>query len=370
MMILLGILVSIALLAPVVQGQSQAISTNKDKLLTLAVQGKIAPAEPASSYSVTWDGKPKMMIGIGGINYDLKIGDKVFTAAAGDRATVGVATVAVGEGGFQGAYLNYTSIGNEVRILDGEARGDKGVIVGKFNTHVLVHFEDYIVDKLAIGDTLQVKARGTGLQIDGFDEVVPHSVTPELLEQTVTQNGEGKLEVRVVSEIPAEIVGQGAGRSSLSGVFNIQTSYPPDIEDYGLAELRFGDLVLLKDIQSDYGKGYYEGGATLGVICTGPSNRSGLGIGVTAILSTRADKLTARIDPTANIGQYLGIRRRMEPTSSSADMADSSYGSRNGGTNNSSSGTRGTSSSVLRTNKDHLLAIAVEGVVQPPSSGG
>ena len=40
------------------------ISTNKDKLLTLAVQGKIAPAEPSRGYTTTWDGKPKMMIGI------------------------------------------------------------------------------------------------------------------------------------------------------------------------------------------------------------------------------------------------------------------------------------------------------------------
>ena len=55
--------------------EDQAVKTNKDKLLTLAVQGEIAPAQPASSYAVTWDGKPKMMIGIGGINYNLKIGD-------------------------------------------------------------------------------------------------------------------------------------------------------------------------------------------------------------------------------------------------------------------------------------------------------
>ena len=44
-------------------GQGQPIKTNKDKLLTLAVQGEIAPAEPSRSYAVTWDGKPKMAIG-------------------------------------------------------------------------------------------------------------------------------------------------------------------------------------------------------------------------------------------------------------------------------------------------------------------
>ncbi len=58
--------------------KSTPISTNKDKVLTLAVQGEIAPAAPSTSYTTTWDGKPKMAIGIGGINYNLKIGDPIF----------------------------------------------------------------------------------------------------------------------------------------------------------------------------------------------------------------------------------------------------------------------------------------------------
>ena len=95
-------------------GQDTPLSTNKEKLLTIAVQGKIAPAEPSTSYTTTWDGKPKMAIGIGGINYNLKIGDKVFGWAAGDRATVGVATVGEGEDRARNAWLYYTSIGNEV----------------------------------------------------------------------------------------------------------------------------------------------------------------------------------------------------------------------------------------------------------------
>ncbi len=113
----------------------------------------------------------------------------------------------------------------------------------------------------------------------------------------------------MVKEIPAEIVGQGAGSGAeaLFGNWHIQTCYPPDIKQYGLDELRFGDLVLLKDTQTDYGKGYYKGGATVGVVCSGPSDFSGLGIGVTAILSTRFGKLTAKIDPAANIGKHLGL---------------------------------------------------------------
>lgn len=330
-------------LSDVSPASDQAIKTNKDKLLTLAVQGEISPARPESSYGVTWDGKPKMMIGIGGINYNLRIGDKVFGWANGDRATLGAAAVGSGSDRARTSWLHFTSVGNEVKILGGEAKGEKGVIVGKFEDLVLIHFDEAVLEKLGIGDKLHVKACGVGLKIDGFDDVFPHGIAPETLEKLIVRKGE-KLEAAVVKEIPAEIVGRGAGGSSLSGNWHIQTCYPPDIKKYGLDELRFGDLVLLKDIQTDYGKGYFQGGATLGIVCSGPSDISGLGIGVTPILSTRSGKITGRIDPAANIGKHLGIlKKKSSPAPTTA---------------------------ALKTNKDSLIATAVEAVVQPAGSGG
>ncbi|MCP4900396.1 MAG: DUF4438 domain-containing protein [bacterium] len=327
--------------------ERKPISTNKDKLVTLAVQGKIAPAEPSRSYQVTWDGKPKMAVGIGGINYNLKIGDKVFGWASADRATVGVATVgATGEGDSDRArasWRNLTSIGNQVKVINGEAKGEYGLIIGKFESFVLIHFPAETLEKLSIGDKLHVKAVGVGLQIDRFPDFFPHGVTPELLEQIVSEKADGSLEAPVVKVIPGELAGRGAGRGSLSGNWHIQTCFPPDVEKYGLDELRFGDLVLLEDVQTDYGMGYYEGGATLGIVCSGPSDFSGLGVGVTPILSTRTGKLTGRIDPSANLGAFLEIAK---PSAKVVDASPS-----------------------LKTNKDALITTLVEGVVQPTGSG-
>jgi len=358
------------------QIQQQPITTNKDKLLTIAVQGQIAAPQPYRTYITTWDGKPKVAIGIGGINYNLKIGGRVFGWAAGDRATVGVATEDAGKDRSRGAWDTYTSIGNEAKVLSGKASGEKGVVIGKFmnitgfGNLVLVHFDDPVLEKLAIGDTLQVKACGNGLEIDGFKDVFVHSLAPEVLERLDIKNMGGKLEVPVVREIPAEILGQGAGMGSLSGIWHIQTCFPPDIKKYGLDELRFGDLVLLKDVQTDYGKGYYRGGATVGVVCSGPSDMSGLGIGVTPILSTRFGKLGARIDGSANIGKYLGLKmtlsrsetgaagglertRTMRPAPSSESVGQ--------GLHNAQS----MASGLLRTNKEELIVTAVQGVISP-----
>ena len=332
------------------------ITTNKDKILVTAVQGEIAQPQPSRGYIVTWDGKPKMAIGTGGINYNLKIGDKVFGWAGGDRATMGVAAESMGDDRFGASWLTHSSIGNEVKIIGGEARGQKGVVIGKFGGYILVHFGDAVLDKLAIGDGLQIKASGLGLEIEGYPDVFVHSLAPELLEKLEIRVVDGKLEVPVVKEIPAEIVGQGSGGGSLFGNWHIQTCFPPDIEKYGLAELRFGDLVLLSDTQTDYGRGYYKGGATIGVVCGGPSDISGMGVGATPILSTRFGKITGRIDPAANIGKYLGLSMAKRETASGSAQAGSSpqpATSKNPG--------------VLKTNEANLIVTAVDGVVQPTS---
>lgn len=320
------------------------IKTNKNKLLKLAVQGEIVAAQPQHPYVTTWDGKPKMALGVGGINYNLKVGDKVYGWANGDRATPGVATDGTGTDPQKEGYRVYSSIGNEATLLSDEGKGSKGVVIGKFGQLILTHFEDDVLEKLAIGDSLLVKALGVGLQIEDFEDIHIHGLDPELLEKLDAKEVDGKLEVPVVMEVSHDLVGQGAGGSSLTGNWHIQTCYPPDIKDFKLEELRFGDLVLLKDTQTDYGKGYYKGGSTVGVVCSGPSDISGLGIGVTPVLSTRFGKLTARIDKEANIGKYLGLKRK-ETKPEAAKGA-------------------------LKTNKDNLITTAVQGVVQPPSSRG
>jgi len=344
-MALLGILLCISFIMPdtsvTADRANSLIRTNKERLLTLAVQGQIAPAQLSGSYVTTWNGKPKQAIGMGGINYNLKIGSKVFGWASADKATVAVAVEGTGSDRSRGAWITYASIGNEARLLSGKARGEKGIVIGKSGSHVLIHFDDHVVDRLAIGDGIQVKACGIGLEIEGYDDVIVHHASPDFIEKLGIRNLNGKLEVPVVKEIPAEIVGQGSGGSATSGNWHIQTCYPPDIKEYGLDELRYGDLVLLQDTQTDYGKGHYLGGATVGVVCNGPSDLSGQGIGVTPILSTRFGKITARVDPNANVGKVFGIRTTII----------SSNGNKGG----------------IKTNKDKLVETAVQAVVQPPS---
>jgi hypothetical protein len=320
------------------------VRTNKDALLTVAVRGTIAPSHFTNFYPTTWDGRAKVVLGIGGINYELKLGQNVFGWAAADRATMGVATV-----GDETSWNTFASVGNEVTVLDGDARGEKGVVIGKFADYVLVHFDDEILEKLTIGTALQAKASGIGLEFEGYEDVFIRGISAETVERIDIQENDGRLEFPVVKEIPADLVSHGHGKNVHYGNWNIQTSYAPDIETYGLDELRFGDLVYLKDVQADYGKGYYQGGGVIGIICSSPSDLSGMGIGVTPIISSRHGLLTFRIDPTANIAKYLGI-----DVSASSGVGLGSDGSDNG-----------SSAATLPTNRDRLITTAAVARVTP-----
>lgn len=312
MCILIGFLLCVGLVlsgTAVAGDQGKPISTNKDKLLTLAVQGQIAPAEPGRSYATTWDGKPKMAIGIGGINYNLKIGDMVFGWAAGDRTTVGVATVGKGEDRFRSAWLNYASIGNEVKILNGDAKGKKGVVIGKFERYVLVHFDDAVLEKLAIDNTIQAKACGVGLEIEGFDDVFIHGLDPMTLEKMGITIADGQLVVPVVLEVPGHIMGSGIGWSFIEALdYDIQTTDPKTAEELGLKKLRLGDLVAIRDHYDFYGNGRYEGAVTIGVCIHGWSDMAGHGPGLNPILSALPGRIKTRIDPHENTAYYLGIK--------------------------------------------------------------
>ncbi|MQY83227.1 DUF4438 domain-containing protein, partial [archaeon] len=126
------------------------------------------------------------------------------------------------------------------------------------------------------------------------------SLEPEL-------NGD-VLELPVAKEIPVIAMGMGVGGSSAeSGGWCVQVSPPHLVEMLGLGDLRFGDLVACKDALMSYGKGYYKGAVTVGVVTTGESQIAGQGPSVVAIASSKRGKIKPRVDVTANVAKYLKL---------------------------------------------------------------
>jgi len=289
------------------------IETNKDRLLTIAVQGEIV--SPASAgYRVQWDGQSKMALGMGGIKYNLKVGDPCFGWASGDHVEPGV-TIRGKEKAdpSECALAMLACIGNEAVVVSGDAKGERGAFTGRHaGADDMVWFPDDALEKLAIGDKVQVRAVGVGLKIKGFEDVRVNKCSPRLLESLGIQVEGGKLVVPVVKEIPGFLMGSGIGWSTvLEPVdYDIQTTDPKAIKKYGLETLRLGDIVCLRDQLCTSGRGYYKGAVTIGVVVHGASDYSGHGPGVNPILSTKDERIATRIDQGANIAYYLGLRKR------------------------------------------------------------
>ncbi|MDH5200605.1 MAG: DUF4438 domain-containing protein [Candidatus Bathyarchaeota archaeon] len=294
-----------------------AISTNRDKLMRQALLGKIAPPKMLveggliGGYVTTWDGRPKIGIGVGGIKYNVGVGDPCLGWAEAEYLEPGVSLLGVDDRA-EMAFVKLSCVGNEATVVDGEAKGARGVVTGKGGTaatagHVFAHFPEADLEGLNIGDKVRVTAEGVGLEIEGFDGRV-FNMSPGFLESLGPEIDDGMLRLPAVKEVPSHAMGMGVGGAPAeSGSWCIQFSPPRLVEELGLGGLRIGDLVACRDILMSYGKGYYRGAMTIGVVTTGGSDIAGHGPGVMAIAASKKGKIEPRIDPGANVTRYLGL---------------------------------------------------------------
>ncbi|OSB11877.1 DUF4438 domain-containing protein [Paraclostridium bifermentans] len=281
------------------------LKTNKDKVVKWSVQGKIHHPL-ALSYRVTHEGKPVILPSTGGISYNVKIGDCVY-GLAGDHVEPGV-SIRNEDVRESNALMTFACIGNEAKVVSGEAKGAKGYVTGMHGgiEHVLVHFDEETLKNLAIDDKIMVKAYGQGLKLEGFDDIHIMSIDPNLFEKLGIIEKDGKIQVPVVAKVPPYLMGSGMGSSSAyTGDYDIMTADFDEIKRLGLDKLKFGDLVLLEDCDNTYGRGYLKGAVSIGVIVHSDCVTLGHGPGVTTIMVSKTPIIEGIIDENANISKYI-----------------------------------------------------------------
>jgi hypothetical protein len=284
------------------------LKTNKDRLVRMAVMGEVVHPWAAIGYRTDFDGKPRIGLGMSGIKYNVSVGDLCYGLSEGEHVEPGLSIS--NKDKHENAALGVLGcIGNEVTAVTGDAKGVKGLITGKHG-NFLVWFGPEDQEKINIGDKMRVKAWGVGLEIEGFKDVKVNKIDPELLERMVFAEEDGKLVVPVAAEYPAYIMGSGYGMWPVTIDYDIQTTCPEVFEELGLKDIRFGDVVALRDQLNWWGRGYYKGAVTIGVVIHGWSYSAGHGPGVTTILSAKLGKIVPRINPHANIAYYLGIKEK------------------------------------------------------------
>ncbi|MGQ9583849.1 MAG: DUF4438 family protein [Anaerolineae bacterium] len=289
------------------------LRTNSQELVKISVAGEIAnpsmPGLPASPYLVSAGGEPFLVPVFGGLVYNVRLGDRALGWAA-ELIQPGV-SIKNKEAGANTALNVYACLGNCARVMSGAAAGVTGTVIGKsgrFADHVICHFASEHLEKMAPGDRVQVQAYGVGLRLSDFPEVEMKNCSPELLAALAPRPGaDGRLRVGVRGVVPSVLAGAGAGFASEYSVVNLQTSDGQALADAGLAGLRFGDLVAIKDWDSRYNHGYLRGSVVVGVVCQGGSFRSGYGPGLAVIMTSKTGAIHPVVMERANIGDLLGL---------------------------------------------------------------
>lgn len=290
---------------------NRMLKTNEDNLIMTAVEGVILPPD-RSGVLPTWEGKPKWAVGTSSINYNVSVGDPAYGWADADHIEPDVTIQGRDKPSASDCAIAILAcIGNEAKVVSGEAKGSKGIYTGRHaGAHDMVWFPEDVLEKLALGDTIQVKACGVGLQIEGFEDVKLNKMSPMLLQNMGITVKDKKLVVPIAMEIPGFLMGSGIGYDPFTETvdYDIQTTCPEIIEELGLEKLRLGDIVAIKNHYGAYGRGRYEGAVTIGVVIHGFSDWAGHGPGVNAIMTALPGKIETKLDPDANTAYYLGLK--------------------------------------------------------------
>ena len=281
------------------------LKTNKDKVVKWSVQGKVHHPT-GGTYRITHEGKPMILPATGGISYNVKIGDSAF-GWAGDHVEPGV-SMRNENTNENAALMTFACIGNEAKIISGDAKGAKGYVTGMHGgiDHVLVYFDEETLENLSIDDKIQIKAYGQGLQLTDYPDVHMMSIDPDLFEKLGVTEVDGKLQVPVVAKVPPYLMGSGIGSGNgYSGDYDIMTADTEEIKRLGLDRLKFGDLVLLQDCDNSYGRGYLKGAVSIGVFVHSDCIKAGHGPGITTIMVSKTPMIEGIINEEANIGNYM-----------------------------------------------------------------
>lgn len=292
------------------------LKTNVNKLVKLSVAGEVvSPVFGRSIYTVSAEGDPVVLPGVGGITYNVRVGDPACGWQA-DHVEPGVSVEnkendpRFGQGA-NTAFNVLSCVGNEAKVVTGDAKGAKGIVTGKHGgiDHVLVDFPPETLEKLLLGDKILVKSFGVGLKLLDFPDITVMNMDPRFLKALNPKPKRDKLEVPVTHIVPAAIMGSGLGMNqTYSGDYDIQLFDEKVNRQYGLDKLRLGDIVAIVDADHSFGRIYRQGAVSVGIVVHTNCVCSGHGPGVTTLFTSSNGKIIPKIDPKANAALLLKLR--------------------------------------------------------------
>lgn len=290
-----------------------SLKLNEPELIEMAVQGQVIFPR-CFGWEISHEGDVKILPSVGGITYNVLVGDSVYGWAA-DHIEPCVSSTATPDKLTENpnrAFNAYACIGNTVTLISGNAKKKTGVVTGHHGgvEHVIIDFPAEAVEKMTLDDKILVRAVGQGLRLVDHADITLHGIDPSLVKKLGMRETGKHIEIPVAAVVPAALMGSGLGHNdSYKGDYDIQTSDRAAVKQHGLDKLRLGDVVAIQDHKSPYGWSYKKGAITIAVVIHGDSHLAGHGPGVQTVMTSPGGWFRPRLNPNANIGRYLGLGR-------------------------------------------------------------
>ena len=282
------------------------LKTNEKKLIKMSIGGYVTqPSFKNPGYIPDNDGNSVILPGMYGVVNNVKVGDKAF-GWNGDHIEPGVSIDS--ENINEHFALHYlVCTGNKAIVRSGEAKGKTGIVTGE-HARNLIHFEQNILEKICVGDQIDIITHGRGLKLLDFPEIEIKKIDPNLLKSMNFKVENKKLIVDVAIELPIKIMGSGAELNSEYVDQDLMSGDRSLMKKLKIDQMKLGDLIVINHADHRWGRSYKKDHVSIALCIHGDSVMTGHGPGIMTIMSGTKKNLGWRINKKANLKNILKIK--------------------------------------------------------------
>ena len=282
------------------------LKTNEKKLIKMSIGGYVTqPSFKNPGYIPDNDGNSVILPGMYGVVNNVKVGDKAF-GWNGDHIEPGVSIDS--ENINEHFALHYlVCTGNKAIVRSGEAKGKTGIVTGE-HARNLIHFEQNILEKICVGDQIDIITHGRGLKLLDFPEINIKKIDPNLLKSMNFKVENKKLIVDVAIELPIKIMGSGAELNSEYVDQDLMSGDRSLMKKLKIDQMKLGDLIVINHADHRWGRSYKKDHVSIALCIHGDSVMTGHGPGIMTIMTGTKKTLGWRINKKANLKNILKIK--------------------------------------------------------------
>ena len=282
------------------------LKTNEKKLIKMSIGGYVTqPSFKNPGYIPDNDGNSVILPGMYGVVNNVKVGDKAF-GWNGDHIEPGVSVDS--ENVNEHFALHYlVCTGNKAIVRSGEAKGKTGIVTGE-HARNLIHFEQNILEKICVGDQIDIITHGRGLKLLDFPEIEIKKIDPNLLKSMNFKVENKKLIVDVAIELPIKIMGSGAELNSEYVDQDLMSGDRSLMKKLKIDQMKLGDLIVINHADHRWGRSYKKDHVSIALCIHGDSVMTGHGPGIMTVMTGTKKNLGWRINKKANLKNILKIK--------------------------------------------------------------